>query len=651
MPMATGAYSSDGISIYRQGPLGAVHRMLSGTDKEVLSAWGIWVVLTLAGLCFVTIYGLPIPFGVDEWRWMGQATGNEPVTLAWLWSQHNEHRMFLPRLIYLGLGAISGFDFRLGCYFNVLMLSGLSLAMMKAARAVRGKTLLCDAFFPLVLLHWGQFDNLIWGFQLNFVTSVVLEGAILLIVLRCGSQISLKSVAIVSLCLILLGLCGSYGLVFLPPMACWLFYASACKWLSGGPRAKQIALVMSAFAAIPAVLVALYLRGLGANPGYMGLYASLRTGIEFISFGIGPAAKEIWPVSGFLSLIVCAIIVRQCLMVFRNQPAQRLRATGFLLFFAGIIVLAIAVGFGRAYIGPLGGFETRYITLSAPLLLLMFFLYEIDGSPATKHHVPRILFALMSVLFVINTQKGISYSTNLWKKIAKFEQDMRDGVPAEALGVRYADQWSSQARELILPRLVWLQSARLGLYRSAAPRSGPKVRVEKISSEEPATEIIEPIRLAPGQSFAQLFSVQDDGELCRIDVQVHIDCEARSPKRLDWTLFKIAADGKRNIIAADHIDPASAACDDYISIPLKHVYAYKTQKLELQLAIPSGASPTACVEIPMYKAAENENLKQTDHDLQRPSATQSAGLLRGFIYMESDGPSVPLVARRPGGNY
>ena len=291
-----------------KGLLAAVRQTLGRTDREVFVAWAIWAVLTVAAFAFVAIYGLPFPFGVDEWRWVGQATGDEPVTLAWLWSQHNEHRMFLPRLIYLGLGALTGFDFRAGCFFNVFMLSGLSLALMMAARALRGNTRLCDAFFPLVLLHWGQFDNLIWGFQLNFVTSAALEGAVLMIVLRCKGQITLRSAILLTLCLLLLGLCGSYGLVFLPPMACWLLYASACKWKNGVRLAKKEALLIFACAIMPAALVGLYLYGLGARPDYMGLYASLRTGIEFLSFGIGPAAKEIWPVSGLLIILVCGLL-------------------------------------------------------------------------------------------------------------------------------------------------------------------------------------------------------------------------------------------------------------------------------------------------------------------------------------------------------
>jgi hypothetical protein len=647
--MASVAPAPDGNAAFRQGFLATLRKLLGAADREILGAWTIWALVSLAGLCFVAIDGLRFPLG-DEWHWVGQATGEEPVSLAWLWSQHNEHRMFLPRLIYLGLGAISGFDFRAGCFFNVIILSGLSFAMMAAARRVRGRTLLCDAFFPLALLHWGQFENLIWGFQLNFVASVVLEGVILLIVLRGGSQISLKSVMLAALCLVLLGLCGSYGLVFLPSMTCWLLYASACKWLSGGRRAKQIALLMSTFAAMPAALVVLYLHGLNASPATPGICASLRTSLEFISFGIGQAAKEIWPVSGFLVLLVCAIIVRQGLLVFHNQPEQRIRAAGFLMFFAGMIALALAIGLGRAFMGPMIGFESRYMTLAAPLLLLLFMQCEVHGGPALKRHVPRTLFILMSALFLLNAQKGISYSTSLWKHLAKFERDMRDGVPPDALGVRYADQWGYGAREIFSTRLAWLRKARLGPYRSSTSGSGQTVRVERICRQESATEKKEPVRLASGQSFAQLFSVREDGELRRIDVRIRIGREGRALKRLDWRIFKIAAGGKQNLLAADYIDLAKTDGDDYISLPLKRVYACKTEEFMLQLAIPSDAPPRAFVVIPLYDAAENREPKQINEGLQSPSPIQSAGVLRGFIYVESGGPPSPLVARRPAGD-
>jgi len=393
--------------------------------------------------------------------------------------------------------------------------------------------------------------------------------------------------------------------------------------------------------------VAVYLHELNAKPPAASIYASLRTSLEFISFGIGPAAKEIWPVSGLLTLAVCAIIVRQGLRTFHNQPTERLRAAGFLMFFAGMAALALAIGLGRAFMGPMIGFEPRYMTLAAPFLLLLFLQTEAHGGAALKLHVQRTLFLLMSGLFILNAQKGMVYSSQLWKHLSKFEQDMRDGVPPEALGVRYADQWGYGAREVFSTRLAWLQKARLGPYRSSTPKSGQAVRVERICGQQPTTEKIEPIRLVPGQSFAQHFSVQSDGELRRIDLQIEIGREGRSLKCLEWALCDIAPDGKENLLAKGYVDPGKACDGYYISIPLQRVSARKKQQFALVLGIPSDAPRTASVSIPLYKPAENKELKQASDKGGNRSRSESAGLLRGFVYMEPDGPAAPLVARRP----
>jgi hypothetical protein len=530
----------------------------------------------------------------------------------------------------------------------VLVFSGLSFAMMMAARSLRGTTRICDAFFPLLLLHWGQFENLIWGFQLNFVTSVVLEGAILLMILRCGDGITLKLFGVVAFCLVLLGLCGTYAVVYLPPMVCWLCYASVRKWQSGGPHARRDALLMFAFAAAPAALVVMYFQGIYARACTPGFYASLRTGIQFISYGIGPGAKEIWPLSGLLVLIVCTIIVRQCLMVFRNHPAQRIRAAGFLLYFAGIIALATAIGLGRAFIGPIAGFEPRYMTLAAPLLLLLFLLCEVYGNAALKRHLPRTLFIMMSLLFFVNAQKGISHSTNLWRHLAGFERDMRDGIPTEALGLRYADQWGFVPSEIFSTRLAWLRNARLGPYRLPTLKSGETVRVEGIGRQGTESQKIEPIRIVAGQSFVQHFSVGADGELRRIDLQIILDRQACAIKRLNWALFKVAADGEQDLLAEYFIDPNEVRGDYYVSIPLKNISVRKSERFALVLLVPGDAPQEAFVEIPLYQAAGSKETQPPNNDANRLGDNEFAGSLKGFVFLEVNDRSSPIVARRPG---
>src|SRR5688572_15035986 len=78
----------------------------------------VWLVMTLAALGYVLAFGHNIPWG-DEWEFVPALTGREPAGLPWLWAQHNEHRLPLPRAIYLGLFRLTG-DFRAGMVLQVV---------------------------------------------------------------------------------------------------------------------------------------------------------------------------------------------------------------------------------------------------------------------------------------------------------------------------------------------------------------------------------------------------------------------------------------------------------------------------------------------------------------------------------------------------
>ena len=109
----------------------------------------IWAVMSLSALIFVLMFGSNVPYW-DEWNIIDVLTGNKTVDLSWLWSEHNGHRIPLPRLVLLGLYGATGSDFRAGMYFNVLVLSLLALAMIRAAAAQRGHVSYTDAFFAVV---------------------------------------------------------------------------------------------------------------------------------------------------------------------------------------------------------------------------------------------------------------------------------------------------------------------------------------------------------------------------------------------------------------------------------------------------------------------------------------------------------------------
>ncbi|MBN2578375.1 MAG: hypothetical protein JXB10_05235 [Pirellulales bacterium] len=455
----------------KEGGIGPLRIAL---PREALVAWTLWILISLAGLGFVAVYGLSVPFG-DEWSWIGRAAGAEPVTWAWLWSPHNEHRMVLPRLIYLGLGKLSGWNFRAGAYFNVVLLSGLAFSLMLTARRLRGRTRWYDVFFPLALVHWAQAENLIWGFQLNFVTAVVLEGLVLGAVVRCGEQLSWGRAAGISLCLVLLGLCGMYGLAFVPPVACWLAFAAVHQFRSGRPRERRRAWLTGALAVPPLALVVLG-WGSGGELQFQGVCASLRTAVQFFCFGVGPVAKELWPVSGGIVLALGGTAAWRCLTVFRQRPAERVRASGLLAYLGSYTALALAIGVGRAYLGPRAGFEVRYMTLAVPLWLWLFFVCEAYATEAVKPHLLRTLCIVTGVLFGVNVLKGVSYSENLCGRLANFTRDVRRGMPVEDLALRYADRWGYGNREQFTRQLTWLKQLRDNRDRPAGPGSGKSIR-------------------------------------------------------------------------------------------------------------------------------------------------------------------------------
>ena len=73
-------------------------RTLAGS----IIVWAVWGMLTLASVFFIGAYSRNIPF-MDDFSFVPIMTAREPVSLHWLWSQHNEHRPVISRLIMVGL--------------------------------------------------------------------------------------------------------------------------------------------------------------------------------------------------------------------------------------------------------------------------------------------------------------------------------------------------------------------------------------------------------------------------------------------------------------------------------------------------------------------------------------------------------------------
>jgi hypothetical protein len=426
--------------------------------------WGVWAALLLFDLGLIVRFGPDLPVG-DDFDVVAVVTRARPATLQWLWSQHNEHRVPLPRLILLGLYRLSGYDFRAGMFWSVATLAALAGATLAVADRRRGARS-SDAVFPLLLLGPGNYANLLWSWQVQFVFGTVLIGSVLLLIVAHSGWPEPGRAALAGAALAALPLCGANGLIAVPALALWLLAASAAHARSGRPDGQRTAVLVLA-ATLPAVLLAgLYVAGYHRaehHPGAPGVAEALRTSLQFLSLVFGPSARVFWPASGILALALTAgsaLLVARAALV--GPAPERPRALGLACVFAAFGTLVLTIGWGRSGSGERAGFEVRYVTLVAPLGCALVFAWHLYATPVLRRLEPSCIFAATLVLLWPNTQEALDHARTLNRQASEFTRAVREGVPMHMLIRRFP--FLHPSHDELTTELPALRQARIGVF-------------------------------------------------------------------------------------------------------------------------------------------------------------------------------------------
>jgi len=404
--------------------------------------WTIWSLMLFAALFFVATWGHDLPFG-DDFALARAFTGVQPVTLEWLWSQHNEHRLFLPRLALLASYKVTGSPFLAIMYFDVLALGAAAFLLICVARRLRGSIAYADAIFPVALLHWGHWENLIWSIQVSYVLPSVLVFILLAVIVLKGNALSLGSGILAGTCLLSLPLCMASGLPFVPPLACWLGYWGVRLWRSGRPHGRRDGAVLLALAVAAVALCAFYFVGLKMHPNQAlnpGLWASLLATVRFLCMSLGIVGRQLWPVSAWLWLPLAALSVAGVMFAYRKLPRERLRLVGLVLFLAGVLALAGGIGWGRARFGSAAGTATRYALLALPILFWSYFVFLVYGGRMNRA-LTGTMAALVCGLLYLHMTAGLEQAERTrYNTLKQFERDLREGTPWLTLAKSYSQK-------------------------------------------------------------------------------------------------------------------------------------------------------------------------------------------------------------------
>jgi hypothetical protein len=425
---------------------------------------------------FVGRYAAKLPV-FDEFCHLEILLGDPSYWLRGLFWQHNEHRLPLPRAVYFVLMKATGFDFKAPCIFNAACLSLATIALLIAVRRARGHFDYADAFLPLVVMSVGQWENLLWGFQVQFVLSTTLVLVFVALVIDPRFPTSTGRVAIAGLTGVLLALCGANGVALGPALAGFLGWLGVRALRQTNAETRRPAFVALIGAFLVAALVPAYFLTLTRaehHPPATPL-AAMKGTVEMFALTIGPVGRLAqgpeasgWPVFGIAVLALLLPTAALILWAFRD-PQRRVQAAGVSAVAVGVCCLAAGVGYGRAGLGPVLAVN-RYVTLMLPLTVVVYLAWALFAPRGGGRVASTALLVAAAACVWPNATEGNRAGLVRAAQLTRCEMDMKAGVPLTIFVDQHPELYPN-SREQRLKHVRELKNQRIGLFARLADDS------------------------------------------------------------------------------------------------------------------------------------------------------------------------------------
>jgi hypothetical protein len=452
---------------------GAVPTGAAWSERAV---WATWAAATLLALVATGVHGRWLPWS-DDFDELPYVTGARPVTSGWLWEQHNEHRIPLVKLLFVGLGRLSGADYRWTLAANALFLSATAAAMILAARRLRGRTAWTDMLFPAVLLHLGQ-GALVWAFHTQFVLTTVLGGLFVAVAVAAPRTAVWRAAALATLAC-LLPLTGSSGL--LVGVAAATLLATDVIWppRAAGPPAALIRGLAAVGAGLTVAVVIAYLATLTLGPaaGYAGPWRTLVASLDALSSYPGSpvaAMRGAWLVATAVAIVGTIAAAAAALLKPPPSGVDRRRLIILLGYLAAIGLVAVAIGYGRGTrdFTPLYG---HYATLALAVPVALGLVWAALPQTAAARGVQAALGMVALVVFTVHARKSVRNWGSGDESWAVIATDMRGDLPPPDVAARHAADLyfldTPDVRQKIADCVALLRRTQFPLYcsRPSAP--------------------------------------------------------------------------------------------------------------------------------------------------------------------------------------
>lgn len=415
----------------------------------------------------VARWGVDVPFW-DQWDLLPQLAALEAgtLTVADLWQPHNEHRLLLPRLVMLALAQLSQWDVRWEMALCLLLADALLvlLVVLVLHARTRPTSTVHPAALPLLSLlvfSPGQWENWIWGWQIQIFLSVLAVVAGLAILATAPAPLHLGRLAAAAL----LGVVASYS------FGTGLLYWPAALPLVWGERRGRptrlgtwalVALATGALYAYPAVELGdgeTVARILGA-PLHFGAYICVFLGAPLFAVHGKLALYGGFAGASLFTGIVLRLAVRHTLFTALAWP--------WLCLSAYAAASAVLIASGRFHHGIGQGLSARYITLGNLFWIglggLLSLAFQGHRTPIARR-APWLLTAAATACLLATATAGASHMAREHAVRTAACEALRHGGDPERIAPLYPNP------QILAQRAETLRALGLSCLRSTSGRN------------------------------------------------------------------------------------------------------------------------------------------------------------------------------------
>jgi hypothetical protein len=326
-------------------------------------------------LIFIAQYGVNCVFW-DQWEVVSlfDRLNSGNLSFTDLFSQHNEQRPFLPRVVMLSLGTMTNYNTIAEMYFSWVLLCGICTALFLLFIRHRGRSRLSlIQFIPVVWLVFSlrQIENLLWGFQIAIFMIILL--VLLTIYLLAESKGLDWRFALSIMCGLAATFTAAQGLLIWHVGLIQIFIG---RWPLKGKRWGPVIRTAAVWLIVSVAAYLVYFKDFGypqhhPNPFYFMQHPLISISYGAIAFG-SPLSFDIYTAAAIGVLLF--ILSVTLLIVAVIKPKMISSDTSFfsVLFYSISVVASLVLV--RSGFGIDQALASRYTTMIIPGIAALYIL-------------------------------------------------------------------------------------------------------------------------------------------------------------------------------------------------------------------------------------------------------------------------------------